>query len=1532
MKTVFKSLIVIIIILTASYNKIHGQNPNSYKIDSLYAELAKAQEDTSYVIIVLDLWDIGGFGNDAYKAIHHLNKALKISEKEEYDLGLFFSNEYLGDAYFFSEQSKNAEKHYKNARQNLFRVLKKNIIQKDTLTIAINNYNISRLYAKTQEYDSTKYFFHKAIDIADKLDENVLDIIATSLWAYNLSEFFLSRNNIEQSIYFAETGEEIAKKNKLESQYVIPIYNLLIHLYSLRSDMEQVDYYRGLLKEATKETPKPDSNDWEQILQYALEKYTIAEYKEALSFFKKAADLLAEYNDTLHLQKSIVLQYIGLSKSNLNYDEEFIIKDFISSIDYLKQIPEKDSLLRDNQLIVLKYNIYLRSSNLEFKIKYGQEAIELFEKITHKNRPTQYTISDLLILMGRDYINLGGIDNKDKSIYYFTKSMHIYNDIENKNQSEYFSFVNSISLLAHTCKLAFDEYQIPHHFDCAEKYFKIVIEESQNLEYSVFEPNAYSSLASLYLHNNQKEKAINYYTRSLELFLQLEKNTINVNGLPIAFDIADIYKSLGTCNFMLNNYADAINYAKKSISIYEELNVNFSDTYFKSYMLAINVLAESYFFTNNYSGAIEVFQKELELINIEPDSDNKEDKINNILAKIKFAKLLDNQTYSFDLLRDLIAHYEERSDNADADIRFNSLKNLSFLHIMSLDLEASLNTLLNLSKLLSKDNTEISSSDYFLPLLIKNLLKPIITYSEILKENNIAKDYLETMITEETIIEKDTLFFANVLLGLQKVNNRMGDYHESIENGEQLRKMLEHNKDSIKAMEIIEESNYELGLSYEKLENFESARKHYGYSKSLANNLEDRMRIARTYQQMGILLFKANNKRHALDTFKLALNYYTDICNDCYIKNCVNIANIYSELNEFESAQGYLEIALEISSQIYSDKRLSEFDNSNEIFALIYNGHGNIYKSKGNYNEALKYYQKSLNEYCRKPEYKHLPEIDNFPITKLSIDLLWNKASCLYVAYKGNDNKALLDSSVIASTLLIELIDKIRNNIITEEEKLFTGCDYHNIYEGIINIFTEANRQQDIYTAIEKNKSQVLLSLINKTNAELSLPEDIKLNKKRLQNELLSAKHKYTHEYDIQIHGQYIEAKNNYDNYLNELEKHYPDYYELRYSSNNINTNILQNNLSENQIMISYFMGDSTLTKILISNDACDVRQLSIDSFFNTNINDFNRFISQRRNTNQDLYEFQMVSNYLYNMLLQPFESYFNDSTSIIILPDGDLYKIPFEALVASVVANESESIFLKDIDFLIKHYPISYHYSATLWYNTKERARKRVENVEQKYFVAAPFSSDSYRSLVDLSYYDTNNTEEAVYATCNNVASMPATGTYGKAIYNLDSINSTFLAHTDATITNVVEEMQKTRFVNLLTHGCVVNGKNAYLAFFDDNKTYYTYLTIQDVFRLEMKADLLAMAACESGRGEILQGEGMMSFTRAFLYRGVNNIIYGLFKINSMTMSQIMLDFYKEYEQTNNYSKSLQKAKLKQIKNEQTIADWSSLILLGVD
>lgn len=75
-------------------------------------------------------------------------------------------------------------------------------------------------------------------------------------------------------------------------------------------------------------------------------------------------------------------------------------------------------------------------------------------------------------------------------------------------------------------------------------------------------------------------------------------------------------------------------------------------------------------------------------------------------------------------------------------------------------------------------------------------------------------------------------------------------------------------------------------------------------------------------------------------------------------------------------------------------------------------------------------------------------------------------------------------------------------------------------------------------------------------------------------------------------------------------------------------------------------------------------------------------------------------------------------------------------------------------------------------------------------------------------------------------------------------------------------------------------------------------FLDLQDIYNLDLSADLVVLSACDTALGKEIDGEGMIGLTRGFMYAGAQGVIGTLWKVEDFATAKFMKDFYQSLEQ----------------------------------
>ena len=84
----------------------------------------------------------------------------------------------------------------------------------------------------------------------------------------------------------------------------------------------------------------------------------------------------------------------------------------------------------------------------------------------------------------------------------------------------------------------------------------------------------------------------------------------------------------------------------------------------------------------------------------------------------------------------------------------------------------------------------------------------------------------------------------------------------------------------------------------------------------------------------------------------------------------------------------------------------------------------------------------------------------------------------------------------------------------------------------------------------------------------------------------------------------------------------------------------------------------------------------------------------------------------------------------------------------------------------------------------------------------------------------------------------------------------------------------------------------------------------VNEVFSLDIKADLVTLSACQTGLGDIKGGDELVGLNRAFIYAGTHTIVSSLWRVSDISTAILIKLFYRNYSQENK-GESLRKAQL---------------------
>ena len=107
-------------------------------------------------------------------------------------------------------------------------------------------------------------------------------------------------------------------------------------------------------------------------------------------------------------------------------------------------------------------------------------------------------------------------------------------------------------------------------------------------------------------------------------------------------------------------------------------------------------------------------------------------------------------------------------------------------------------------------------------------------------------------------------------------------------------------------------------------------------------------------------------------------------------------------------------------------------------------------------------------------------------------------------------------------------------------------------------------------------------------------------------------------------------------------------------------------------------------------------------------------------------------------------------------------------------------------------------------------------------------------------------------------------------------------------------------------------------------------FLTMDEVFSLNLEADLIVLSACETGLGEEVPGEGVVGLTRAFFHAGARSAVVSLWSVDDESTAAFMVTFYAHLAKGEDKATALREARAASRAEFPDPFCWAPFILVG--
>jgi CHAT domain-containing protein/Tfp pilus assembly protein PilF len=774
----------------------------------------------------------------------------------------------------------------------------------------------------------------------------------------------------------------------------------------------------------------------------------------------------------------------------------------------------------------------------------------------------------------------------------------------------------------------------------------------------------------------------------------------------------------------------------------------------------------------------------------------------------------------------------------------------------------------------------------------------------------------------------------------------------------------------------------DVGMTYLRLGDYESASKYLQQSLALFEQRDDRSGIGFVTQNLGILYVMRSDNLRALLYFKKALALDEEMGNrDAVALLLGNIGNVYQTQNEYAQAIAYYNRSLTLTRQIGDPLgEASALQNIGGVYLRMHNWEaalqsaresqaiferagvkegtadclasiGNILQRRHQYAQAREQFLKSLaiNEEIGEQErigesLGELANIDNR--LENPTRALESSTRACSIAHQMNDRGNIMscrismgesygllhqtDQARQAFDEAITAIESMRRDVAggAQQEQTFFEAGNATPYQDMVELLVDEKQFPVAFTYAERGKARALLDVLrsghDKIDKVMSLPD--RETEQKLEIQLVSLNAQMERESSdsklADLTSQRDKLRLQLDDFETQLYSRYPELTVQRGRAPLITVDeasVLP--FDDKTAILEFMVGAGETVLLVLTRETPTARSLTVSAYpidvdaevLGKESREFRDQMAGRQ------LGFQSSARHLYDLLLQPAAAQLKDKTALIIVPDGVLWNLPFQSLLDPTR------------HYLLEKYAIAYVPSLTVMR----------EMIRTRHPASTPQNTEP-RLLAMANPVLAKEPAESAGAAGrgNSLAPLPNAEAEIRALARLYGPEHSHVYIGDqATETRFKSEAGGFNVLHLATHGFLSDSSPMYSSILlarsatseDDG-----LLEAREIMNLDLQADLVVLSACETARGQIGDGEGIIGLTWAFFAAGVPTTVASQWKVDSESTTELMLAFHRGLRQEHGSAfataRSLQGAALKLLHTPQYAHPfyWAGFVVVG--
>ncbi len=487
-------------------------------------------------------------------------------------------------------------------------------------------------------------------------------------------------------------------------------------------------------------------------------------------------------------------------------------------------------------------------------------------------------------------------------------------------------------------------------------------------------------------------------------------------------------------------------------------------------------------------------------------------------------------------------------------------------------------------------------------------------------------------------------------------------------------------------------------------------------------------------------------------------------------------------------------------------------------------------------------------------------------------------------------------------------------------------------YRDLMDVLHTLGRDDEAFHVLERSKARTLLKMLTERKVRLpsEVPEALKKERRQLANqfdltqqELRNLRLPRDQDTVEDIHYRLDQLRWKADEIEEKVRRSSPRLAALQYPEP-LTTDDARQRLDQGTALVSFSVGrKSTYVFVLRQGEELQVHKVCLEEgTLRKKIENFRAALDAGRTPGLSTESSKNLGRELYRDLLLAVEPWLAGADRILLIPDGPLHLLPFAALLRETAANDSPE---PNEQYLIEWKPLHFSASTTVYAKLLEdRHSKKVPIEEDTALELAAFGDPDFG---DGSFFERDSPDDpqagsAIERGLFNWEPLVFSRREVEGIVKLFPQSARAYLGEEATEEQIKALGSRPKILHIATHG-----------YYDDRMPLSSAVVLslpegspegrdngllqawEIIEQLYLDADLVVLSACDTGRGKLREGEGLISLSRAFQVAGARTVIASQWSADDMATAELMVAFYRHLRAGQSKDEALRSAQIELIR-----------------